>query len=113
MTKLITIQEAHEQYDIPLATIYYRIHKNSLKGYELNNKWYVDPDDFVEWLSTHSLRRGEALEQVPILHEQGMTDSEMSVALGVSRQRIHQLRNKLELKANPRKPRLPKGTYKI
>lgn len=114
MTKLITIQEAHQQYDVPVATIYHRIQNNRLKGYELNNKWYVDPEDFDGWTEgLYSFRRGEAFEQIPILHEQGMTDAEMSVALGVSRQRIYQLRNKLELKANPRKPRLPKGTYTV
>ena len=102
--KLITVQEAHKQYAVVPATVYHRIHNGRLKGYELNNKWYVDPLDLIGWENTlHKSRHGDVFNQLPGLHEQGITDSELANHLQVSRQRVHQIRNKLGLKANPRK----------
>ena len=105
---LITIYEAKKKYDVPVGTMYNRVKAGTLTAYKIDNKLYVNPADFNEWDNT---MHGKAYKEIPELHAQGMSDAELSRHFDVSRQRIFTLRNKLGLKANPRKPGLPKGTY--
>ena len=109
---LITIHEAEQKYDVPVGTMYNRVKAGTLTAYKINNKLYVNPADFNEWDNTmYRMMYGKAYQEIPKLHAQGMSDAELARHFDVSRQRIFTLRNKLGLKANPRKPRLPKGTY--
>jgi hypothetical protein len=110
--QLITIYEAHKQYGIHRETMYHRIAKGRLTAYERDNKLYIDTADLVDWQSSlHTSKHGAAFKEIPELHAQGFTDAELAKHFEVSHQRIFTLRNKLGLKANPRKPGLPKGTY--
>ena len=108
VVNLITIYDAKKQFDVPLGTMYYRIKTGTLTAYKINSKLYVNPADIGGWDTT---MHGTAYREIPKLHAQGMSDGELSRHFAVSRQRIFTLRNKLGLKANPRKPGLPKGTY--
>jgi hypothetical protein len=70
---------------------------------------YVRAEDIEEFKEKATLgRRGPNFMAVGKGHSEGMSDYSISKKLGLSRERIRQIRNKLGLPLNPRRPTLPK-----
>lgn len=103
--KLLTYGEAAKASGIEEHTIRGRVRTGSLPSYKWHSKTYVTMEDISEWQpkwhTDHDLYIREA-------HAEGIPDADMARHLGISRERVRQIRSGLGLKANPLKPRLPK-----
>ena len=105
--KLMTIHDASSAFHVDPSTLYRRIQSGTLVGYEVNNKVYVNADDLEGWTGKIHIVR----QQIAELWNEGWPDSDIARHVGRSRERVRQIRAGLGKQANPRKARLPKGTY--
>ena len=109
---LLLVAKASSLFNIQRSTIYRRIGAGTLEGYTINNKVYVDSDEMLSWKEhTRPSRRGTLWRMVDNLWQDGHPDGDIARLVGRSRERVRQIRAGLGKQANPRKARLPKGTY--
>ena len=109
---LLPISTASSLFKIQRSTIYRRISTGTLVGYAINNKVYVDGDEMLNWNEhIRPSRRGALWDRVAELWQDGLPDGDIAVTVGRSRERVRQIRSGLGKPANPRRPKLPKGTY--
>ena len=108
-TDLMTLNEAAEQYGILRSTLAARVLSGSMTGFRAGGHVYVRAEDIEEYKEKSAWRhRGPHFTAVLEGHSEGMSDYAISKKLGLSRERSRQIRNKLELPVNPRRPTLPK-----
>ena len=108
-TDLMTLNEAAEQYGILRSTLAARVLKGRMPGFRAGGHMYVRAEDIEGFKEKATwVRRGPHFSAVLEGHSEGMSDFAISKKLGLSRERIRQIRNKLGLPVNPRRPTLPK-----
>jgi hypothetical protein len=103
---LLTIAEAAGESGINRETLSSRVRNGSLRTYMRNNRVYLIMQDITEW---QPLWHNNHTEIMQAAHAAGEPDTIIAAILGVSRERVRQLRKPLGLPPNPRKPRLPKA----
>jgi excisionase family DNA binding protein len=108
-TDLMTLSQAAEQYGILRRTLDDRVRNGRMPGYKVDGHIYIRPED-IEAFKEQSAwsRRGPHFIAVREGHSEGMSDYAIAKQLGLSRERIRQIRDKLGLPVNPRRPTLPK-----
>ena len=103
---LLTIAEAAEESGINQETLSSRVRNGSLRSYRRNGRVYLITQDITEWQPLWHTNHMDVIREA---HAAGEPDVVMAAILGVSRERVRQLRKPLGLLPNPRKPRLPKA----
>jgi len=103
---LLTISEAAEQTGINRETLSSRVRSGSLRTYKRNKKTYLVIDDIIEW---QPLWHNNHIATVREAHATGEPDRVIATMMGISRERVRQIRTSLGLPTNPRKPRLAKA----
>jgi len=102
---LLTFQEAATQMKVHYHALVSRVRNGSLRAYRRKGKTYITAEDIANWQPLWD--RGHDLV-VREAHAAGESDVAIGAMLGLSRERIRQIRNALGLAKNPLKPRLPK-----
>ena len=95
-TDLMTLSQAAEQYGILRRTLDDRVRNGRMPGYKVDGHIYIRSEDI------------EAFKEQSAWSRRGMSDYAIAKQLGLSRERIRQIRDKLGLPVNPRRPTLPK-----
>ena len=103
---LLTITEAAEESGINKETLSSRVRNGSLRTYTRNNRAYLIMEDITRW---QPLWHTNHMDTIREAHAAGEPDVVVAAMLGISRERVRQLRKPLGLPPNPRKPRLPKA----
>ena len=104
---LIPISMAATLFNVKYMTLFNRISSGSLKGYQVKGRTYVSPQDIVEWEATrHDRKRGSSWKIEEAL-AQGKSDIAIAEQLGISRERVRQIRTDMGVAKNPRRPGLP------
>jgi hypothetical protein len=107
---LMTISKAAEEYGIVRRTLAERVQGGHIPSYKGKGRIYVLAKDVEEYKEKAAQsRRGPHFMYVSEGHSEGKSDYAMSKELGLSRERIRQIRSKLGLPRNPRSPTLPKA----
>ena len=105
---LIPISMAATLFNVKYMTLFNRISSGSLKGYQVKGRTYVSPQDIVEWEATrHDRKRGSSWKKVEEALAQGKSDIAIAEQLGISRERVRQIRTDMGVAKNPRRPGLP------
>jgi excisionase family DNA binding protein len=108
-TNLMTLSKAAEEYGILRRTLDDRIRSGRMPGYKVDGHVYVRAEDIEGYKEKATWsRRGPHFIAVREGHSEGMSDYAIAKQLGLSRERIRQIRDKLDLPVNPRRPTLPK-----
>ena len=107
---LISIATAVKRWNINLSTITSRVRRGQMPSYNIDGRIYLNPADVIDWLQIHSegLSKGDNWLLVQQAHEQGLSDVAIAEQLGISRERVRQIRVKQGLLPNSRRPQLPK-----
>ena len=106
---LMTLSKAAEEYGILRRTLEQRIRRGRLTAYKVRGRVHVLTEDIEEYQAKAARgRRGPHFVYVSEGHSEGKSDYAISKELGLSRERVRQIRNKLGLPLNPRRPTLPK-----
>lgn len=103
---LLTLSEAARESGISIHTLSSRVSGGSMRCYRRQARTYVTLEDIGNWVP--KWYRGH---EIAILeaHTAGEPDAYIARKLGLSRERIRQIRGeRLGLPANPPKPYLPK-----
>ena len=103
---LLTILEAAEESGINKETLSSRVRNGSLRTYTRNNRVYLIMGDITEWQPLWHTGHTDIIRQA---HASGEPDTAIATMLGISRERVRQLRVSIGLPTNPPKPRLPKA----
>jgi hypothetical protein len=103
---LLTLAEAAEESGINQETLASRIRNGSLRSYRRNGRVYLITQDITEW---QPLWYNNHIDAIREAHAAGEPDVVMAAMLGISRERVRQLRTSIGLPLNPQKPRLPKA----
>jgi hypothetical protein len=103
---LLTFAEASRESGISADTLSSRVRSGSMKSYHRQGRVYITLEDVGEW-SPLWYRGHEAV--IREAHAAGEPDAYTATLLGLTRERVRQLRKKLGLPANPPKPRLAKA----
>ena len=103
---LLTLTEAAEESGINQETLTSRVRNGSLRAFRRNNRVYLIMQDITEW---QPLWHNNHIDIVREAHADGEPDMAIATMLGISRERVRQLRTSLGLPRNPQKPRLPKA----
>jgi len=103
---LLTLAEAAEESGVNRETLSSRVRTGSLCTYIRNKRAYLTIQDITGW---QPLWRNNHIDIIREAHAAGEPDTGMATMLGISRERVRQLRNTLGLPPNPQKPRLPKA----
>ena len=103
---LLTIAEAAEESGINQETLSSRVRNGSLRSYRRNGRVYLITQDITEW---QPLWHNNHMDVIRGAHAAGEPDMVIATMLGISRERVRQLRTSLGLPRNPQKPRLPKA----
>jgi hypothetical protein len=105
LIELLTYMEASELSGVNHDTLSSRVRNGSLCAYHRKGKTYIVMADISEWQPTWKRDHDTVILQA---HTAGESDVAMASMLGLSRERVRQIRNNLGLPANPLKPRLAK-----
>jgi len=107
---LISVATAAERWNMKYSTLTSRIKRRAIPSYSIGGRIYINPADMVDWLQVHSggLAKGDNWFLVKQAHEQGLSDVAIAEAVGISRERVRQIRAKQGLLPNSRRPGLPK-----
>ena len=103
---LLTIAEAAEESGINQETLSSRVRNGSLRSYRRNGRVYLITQDITEW---QPLWHNNHMDVIREAHAAGEPDMAIAAMLGISRERVRQLRTSLGLPRNPQKPRLAKA----
>jgi len=103
---LLTLTEAAQVSGISANTLAGRVRRGSMKSYHRQTRVYITLEDIGEWLPLWYRGHETVIREA---HAAGEPDAYTAALLGLSRERIRQLRKKLGLPVNPPKPRLPKA----
>ena len=103
---LLTITEAAEESGINRETLSSRVRGGSLRTYIRNNRVYLIMSDITAW---QPLWHTNHMDTIREAHAAGEPDVVVAAMLGISRERVRQLRTSVGLPLNPQKPRLPKA----
>ena len=102
--ELMTISAAAREYDIPRSRLTARVTSGRVQGYRAKGILYVRARDLEEYKERAAWgRRGPNFLVVQEGHSEGRSDYAMARELGLSRERIRQIRGKLGLPKNPRR----------
>ena len=105
LIELLTYREASEQSGVHSDTLFSRVKNGSLCAYRRKGRTYITMQDILEWQPLWKRDHDTVILQA---HTAGESDVAMASMLGLSRERVRQIRNNLGLPANPLKPRLAK-----
>ena len=111
---LLSVPDAAREFGIKYNTLISRIKSKTLPATLVGKHRYVHPEDILRFEEyAHAKRHGPNWDAVAKCHAEGLPDIRISERLGISRERVRQLRVCQRLEPNPRRPRLPKyeGTY--
>lgn len=111
---LLSVPEAARQFGIKYNTLISRVISRTIPSSRVGKHRYINPEDMLRWHEyAHAKRHGPNWDAVAKCHAEGLSDVSISEQLGISRERVRQLRVRQGLSPNPRRPRLPKyeGTY--
>ncbi len=86
-------------------TLRARVRTGTLASYRYDKRTYVTLQDIAAW---QPRRRSDRELYIREGHAAGMSDASMGRDLGISRERVRQIRSGLGLEANPPRPRLTK-----
>jgi len=103
---LLTIAEAAEESGINQETLSSRVRNGSLRSYRRNGRVYLITQDITEW---QPLWHNNHMDVIREAHAAGEPDMAIAAMLGISRERVRQLRTSLGLPRNPQKPRPAKA----
>ncbi len=103
---LYTLAEASRETGVNLTTLKGRVRTGSLRAYKRGNGIFLDLQDIAEWQPLWSRDYNYIIQTA---HASGEPDSAIAAIIGVSRERVRQIRKSLGLKANPMRGRLPKA----
>jgi hypothetical protein len=102
--ELMTISAAAREYDIPRSRLTTRVTSGRIQGYRVKGILYVRAKDLDEYRERVAVgHRGPNFLVVKAGHGEGKSDYAMARELGLSRERIRQIRGKLGLPKNPRR----------
>jgi len=108
-TPLMTISEAARKHGISRNRLSGYIRAGKISSYAVRGHVFVSAEsveqykDKVAWS-----RRGLNFSAVVEGHAEGKSDYAISKELGLTRERVRQIRSKAGLPVNPRRPTLPK-----
>jgi len=103
---LLTLAEAAEESGINQETLASRVRNGSLRSYRRNGRVYLITQDIAEW---QPLWHHNHMDVIREAHAAGEPDAAIAAMLGISRERVRQLRTSIGVPPNPRRPRLPKA----
>ena len=103
---LLTFNEAADQFDINIDTLASRVRTGSLRVYQAKHRLYLSPQEIAEWKPLWERDYEDVIRKA---HAAGKGDADIAPQLGISRERVRQIRKKLKLPTNPRRPRLKKA----
>jgi hypothetical protein len=103
--ELLSYREASELSGIHHDTLSSRVRNGSLGVYHRKGRTYITMEDVNEWQPLWNRDHDAVILEA---HTAGESDVAMASMLGLSRERVRQIRNNLGLPANPLKPRLAK-----
>ena len=103
---LLTCAEASRESGINADALSSRVRSGSMRSYHRQGRVYITLEDVSEWFPLWR-RDHEAI--IREAHAAGEPDAYAAALLGLSRERVRQLRKKLGLPVNPPKPRLAKA----
>ena len=103
---LLTLTEAAEESGVNQETLTSRIRTGSLRAFKRHYRLSLIMQDIAEW---QPLWHNNHTDIVREAHAAGEPDTAIATMLGISRERVRQLRTSLGLPRNPQKPRLPKA----
>ncbi|MAH49237.1 hypothetical protein CMI37_25655 [Candidatus Pacearchaeota archaeon] len=104
--ELLTCAEASQKSGLNAFTLWSRVRGGSIRSYRRNGKVYVTLEDIGDWMPLWYRGHEAAIREA---HAAGEPDAHTARILGLSRERVRQLRTRLGLPVNPPKPRLPKA----
>jgi hypothetical protein len=107
---LLTFQEAGAKSGILPRTLIGRVRYRSLRSYQRNGKTFVTLEDIAEWQPLWEHGQADIVREG---HATGESDVAIAARMGLSRERVRQIRNSLGLPPNPLKPRLPKTLLEV
>jgi len=103
---LLTLADASRRSGISPSTLASRIKNGSMRSYKIRGRVYITLEDIGEWLPLWYRGHETVIREA---HAAGEPDAYTATLLGLSRERVGQLRKRLGLPVNPPKPRLPKA----
>jgi excisionase family DNA binding protein len=113
-TPLMTISEAARKHGISRNKLSEYIRAGKIPGYAVRGHVFVSAEsveqykDKIVWS-----RRGLNFSAVVEGHAEGKSDYAISKELGLTRERVRQIRSKAGLPVNPRRPTLPKTLLEV
>ena len=108
-TPLMTISEAARKHGISRNKLSEYIRAGKIPGYAVRGHVFVSAESVAQYKDKIAWsRRGLNFNAVVEGHAEGKSDYAMAKELGLTRERIRQIRSKVGLPVNPRRPTLPK-----
>lgn len=104
--ELLTISEAAKEYGINRYTLEGRVFRGSMPSYRRGKHTYVIAADVLSWQPLWARDHEKIIREA---NAAGESDSAIGAYLGISRERVRQLRNRIGLTANPPQPRREKS----
>lgn len=106
---LMSVSEAAREYGISRNNLAENIKSGKILAYVLKGHVYICAENIEAYkeASTEG-RRGPNFTAVLKGHSEGKSDYAIAQELGLTRERVRQIRNKAGLPVNPRRPTLPK-----
>jgi hypothetical protein len=104
--ELLTISEAAKEYGVNIYTLEGRVFRGSMPSYRRGRHLYVTAADVVSWQPLWARDHEKIIREA---NAAGESDSAIGEFLGISRERVRQLRNRIGLTANPPQPRREKS----
>ena len=106
---LMSVSEAAREYGVSRNNLSETIRAGRISGYVVKGHVYVSAESIANYReeSTQS-RLGPNFAAVLEGHSEGKSDYAIAKELGLTRERVRQIRSKVGLPLNPRRPTLPK-----
>ena len=105
----MTISEAAMQHGVSRNKVADYIKSGKVLGYSVKGHIYITAESIEDYKYAYTWdRRGPNFTAVVDGHSEGKSDYAISRELGLTRERVRQIRSKVGLPVNPRRPTLPK-----
>ena len=108
-TSLMTVSEAAKKHGVSRNRLSEYIRAGKIPGYAVQGHVFVSAETVAQYKDKALWsRRGLNFSAVLEGHREGKSDYALAKELGLSRERVRQIRSKAGLPVNPRRPTLPK-----